>query len=484
MKTSLVVSFLKHTFHEFRVVRGFEITSVIILCVGAASCFAADEQSLLTGEELGAAYQAQWNQQLNDEIDARIEKYRKCDALAKGFAPGSTVRIHQVESAFLFGANLFNFDQFPDHEKNLKYRQGFRNLFNAATIGFYWKNFEPVRGQNRFQPGPHDTEEFWATCPNPTAQNEWRRPAPEPLLRFCEENGIAVHGHVMIYPPYHPSWLLQLHGADLDAAYRKRIRDLAEYYKGRIPQWDIVNESVNRSCTSEAPNDDICWGRKNLEVPKDYTFTCFQEAAKMLPPSVKLVINDSWRPIYPPFIRSLLARGAKIDVVGIQMHIFSRKAAAQIARGEKITPNNTSWDPADQIRMLKDLDTLGRPIHLSEITISAPEENPRGEEIQARLLRDNYRLWFSWPSINRITYWNVVDHVGLEILPSGFFAKDMRPKAVAWALDRLVNHEWRTNMTCPADADGAVRFRGFKGKYLLSGTGVDGKPLDLTITVQ
>ncbi|MBQ7190641.1 MAG: endo-1,4-beta-xylanase [Kiritimatiellae bacterium] len=467
-----------------RVFRVGEVASAFLLCISAVSSLAAEAKSPLTGEELGAAYQAQWNRQLNAEIDARIEKFRKGDAVAKGFAPGSTVRIRQVESAFLFGANLFNFDQFPDHEKNLKYQQGFRNLFNAATIGFYWKNFEPLRGQNRFLPGPHDAESFWATCPNPTAQNEWRRPAPEPLLRYCEGNGISVHGHVMIYPPFHPAWLAQLHGAELEAAYAQRIRDLAAFYKGRIPQWDIVNESVNRSCTPDAPNDDICWGRKQLEVPKDYTFVCFKEAEKMLPPEVKLVINDSWRPIYPPFIRSLLKRGAKIDVVGIQMHIFTKQAAAQIARGEKVTPNNTSWNPADQIQMLKQLDTLGRPIHLSEITIPAPEENARGEDIQARLLRDNYRLWFSWPTINRITYWNVVDHVGMEILPSGFFARDMRPKAVAWALDRLVNHEWRTNMTSPADADGTVRFRGFKGKYLLTGTGTDGKPLDLAITVE
>ena len=84
---------------------------------------------------------------------------------------------------------------------------------------------------------------------------------------------------------------------------------------------------------------------------------------------------------------------------------------------------------------------------------------------QARMIRDNFRLWFSWPSIYRITYWNLVDGTGAEILASGMYNKDLTKKPSYWAIDRLVNHEWKTKTRVVVDRDGMVRFRGFKGKY-------------------
>lgn len=133
------------------------------------------------------------------------------------------------------------------------------------------------------------------------------------------------------------------------------------------------------------------------------------------------------------------------------------------------------------MKMLGELDACARrPIHLSEVTIPAPRNvkglsREKADAIQAQMVRDNFRLWFSWPSINRITYWNLVDSVGGEILYSGFYNRDMTKKPAYFALHRLVNEEWRTNLHVKSDASGALSFRGFKGRYRLSWTGADGK---------
>ena len=50
----------------------------------------------------------------------------------------------------------------------------------------------------------------------------------------------------------------------------------------------------------------------------------------------------------------------------------------------------------------------------------------------------------------------------------------MTPKASYFALDRLINDEWRTRLTVKAGADGTVRFRGFRGAYRLSWRDVSG----------
>ena len=112
----------------------------------------------------------------------------------------------------------------------------------------------------------------------------------------------------------------------------------------------------------------------------------------------------------------------------------------------------------------------GLPIHLSEITISAPGGDERGEIVQAEISRNLYRLWFSIPDMAAITWWNVVDDCGAPGEPSvsGLFHRDMTPKKAYFALDRLINDEWRTRLTVKAGADGAVSFRGFRGAYRLS----------------
>ena len=57
---------------------------------------------------------------------------------------------------------------------------------------------------------------------------------------------------------------------------------------------------------------------------------------------------------------------------------------------------------------------------------------------------------------------------------SGLYDKDMNPKPAYVALDRLINHEWKTRLTLKADAGKPVAFRGFKGRYRVSYTDASG----------
>ena len=148
------------------------------------------------------------------------------------------------------------------------------------------------------------------------------------------------------------------------------------------------------------------------------------------------------------------------------MHLFNPADCEAIAQGR--TELRTPAQVRSQIAAAHA--RPGLPIHLSEITISAPGGDERGEEIQAEIARNLYRLWFSLPDMVAITWWNVVDDCGAPGEPSvsGLFHRDMTPKKSYYALDRLINDEWRTRTTVRAGADGAVAFRGFCGAYRLS----------------
>jgi GH35 family endo-1,4-beta-xylanase len=430
--------------------------------------------SAKSGDGLGQAYRDLWNSELQSTIDQNIEKYRKADAyiILEGVPEGTEVNVEQLEHDFEFGANIFNFDQLGSTRLNEKYKELFGTLFNSATIPFYWKTFEPEFGKPRYRASFEDSEEYWNKNREPWKEYHWRRPAPEKIIEFCESKNIHMHGHPLIWGNTkwnHPSWISK----DLDKVtemerlFNKRITEICTYYKDRIPSWDIVNESVDEEPAK--PRYGV--------IPDNYTFKSFKLAENIFPASVKMCINDSWRAVYPPFIRDLISRGAKIDVVGLQMHIFDSQSCLDVADGKTVFPNKTSWKPQDVIRYLESLDSLQRPIHLSEITIPSPGNAPVDDEIQAVIARDMYRLWFSWPSIYRITWWNVVDDCGAPGEPSksGLFTRSMEPKPAFYTLDNLINHEWKTNITVSTDENGIVKFRGFRGKYRLSWKDKSGK---------
>ena len=100
----------------------------------------------------------------------------------------------------------------------------------------------------------------------------------------------------------------------------------------------------------------------------------------------------------------------------------------------------------------------------------------KGQMIQAIIMRNCYRAWFAVEKMNGITWWNVVDDCGAPGEPSisGLFTRDMRPKTAYFAMDDLVNREWKTTTTAKASG-GKVSFRGFRGRYRLTWKGTDGK---------
>jgi hypothetical protein len=50
----------------------------------------------------------------------------------------------------------------------------------------------------------------------------------------------------------------------------------------------------------------------------------------------------------------------------------------------------------------------------------------------------------------------------------------MQKKPAYHALDRLINHEWRTVLNVTAKG-GKAEFRGFRGRYRLTWKGADGR---------
>lgn len=453
-------------------------------------------------DPLGSDWQAQWTPAFEQAIDARIEKHRKADAVVEGLPAGTEVKVEQTTSKFLLGSQMFNFNQLGSDAMNAEYRAAFTNLFNAATLAFYWKEFEPVEGKPRYTSGPRDLPEFWNAFDfkkdEPEQFVEWRRPAPDKLIDFCRANNIAMHGHAIIYVAWTPDWLWgKATTPELARAYYdNRVASIAKYYGDVIPQWDVVNESLNRDSTKENPDDADNWCRTrhpDMVLPPEFTRRAFEVAAANFPASVRLAINDAWsikNNAYAAFTKKLMCQGAKIDVVGYQKHIFNPRNFLTVASGFPCLTNGQTWNVNDETNRLSEIDQLGKPIHISEITIPSPRglgglTDDQADELQAKVTRAYYRLWFSWPSVDRITYWNLVDGMGIkhERMSSGWYNRDMTKKRVWHTMNHLFNEEWRTRLTTRADAAGRLTFRGFKGQYRLTWRDANGATQCRVVTV-
>ena len=121
--------------------------------------------------------------------------------------------------------------------------------------------------------------------------------------------------------------------------------------------------------------------------------------------------------------------------------------------------------------MLDRYSDFDRPIHITEITIPALPNSPDGERDQATVARNFYRLWFSHPRIEAISWWNLVDGTaakGEDKWNAGLLRRDFSPKPAFEALDRLINHDWKTVLETSSTARGEVAFRGFHGEYTVT----------------
>jgi GH35 family endo-1,4-beta-xylanase len=455
------------------------------MLISISPVIAAEMPPLPNPDVMSKEYWALWNDDVQAKIDERIETHRKANATVFliDVKPGTEVRIEQISHEFLFGANIFNFNQLGSKELDDKYKAIFGELLNSATIPFYWTQHEMDRGTVRYKTCAEDNPEFWAKIhsegKDPTQERFWRRPATDQIVEFCEQKGIFRHGHTLIWHSRGdglPTWMKKNSEdvPEMEKLFEARLLEIAKQYGDRINRWDVVNESRVDPSNPHHPKHDPnnpALGPFGV-MPIDYTYKVFKYAEQVFPNNVALSINDHMNgPDYFDQVGYLRLRGCRIDVVGVQMHLNHFYGNwPEIVKGAKIE------HPEYILNVMDRFDKLGIPLHMSEITIPATSNDETGWQVQANIARNLYRMWFSLPKIEAITWWNLVDGCNHPNDPStagqgmqGICTRQLEKKPAYHALDRLINHEWKTNIVQKADAERMlIAFRGFKGKYKVS----------------
>ena len=379
---------------------------------------------------------------LTDEaIDARIRKHRTAETtLTVTDGDGNplsnteatvTMRRHK----FLFGCNVYRWGGLKDKKLENAYRRRFAELLNFATLPFYWGGYERRRGK----------------------PDEARLRA---MAEWCRRQGIRTKGHPLVWHEVPARWHEDLPLGELRRLQLARVEREIKAFAGLIDTWDVVNEAIVMPERPE-PVGRLCKEMGNVKL-----IAAAFEVARKTHPKATLLLNDYIHDErFVQLIRRCLDAKVSLDVVGIQSHMH----------GGYMGPRKV-WEACERFAQ------FGKPLHWTEATILSGRlktwkrfdrvadwgSTPAGEKRQAAQAAEFYRVLFSHPSVEAITWWDFSDNGSWQSAPAGLVRTDMTPKPAYHELMKLIKGDWWTGpLTLTTDAAGRTEFRGFLGDYEL-----------------
>lgn len=290
------------------------------------------------------------------------------------------------------------------------------------------------------------------------------------MVELAEECGATPIGHTLVWHQQTPRWFFQTaEGEPLSCEralgnMRTHIAEVAGRYKGRVKQWDVVNEAI-----SDIPGEELRsspW----LEVAGEEFIAEAFRAAHAADPDAVLIYNDynielgEKRDKTLRLLKRLLDDEVPIHAVGIQGHWHLD------------VPNLNEIEEA-----IKQFAALGLRVMITELDLSVLPSNYQGADIsvrqelepelnpyrhglpdtvalrQAKRYEEMFQLFLRYQSvIDRVTFWGVHDGISwLNNFPVRgrtdyplLFDREHRPKPALAAVAREAHGASRVAVPC------------------------------------
>ena len=252
-------------------------------------------------------------------------------------------------------------------------------------------------------------------------QNRYNWDDADRLVKFGEDNDMAVIGHNLIWHSQLAPWFPIDENGDpvspdtLKARMKDHIYAVVGRYKGKIKGWDVVNEAIQDDGSyRKSPFYEI--------LGEEYIPLAFQYAHEA-DPDAELYINDygmnrpEKRERYVSLVNDLKNRGLRIDGIGMQGHMgMDYPDIAEFEKSIEAFANTgcnvmiTEWD-------MSALPTINRGANISDNVEYEKKLNPYPDglpedvsSVWNQRMEDFFELFLKHSDkITRVTLWGVSD---------------------------------------------------------------------------
>jgi endo-1,4-beta-xylanase len=330
-------------------------------------------------------------------------------AVARGTTLKALARRHRLSIGAAVNAHSLT-------SGDARYRATAAKTFNVATTEgeMRWAYTEPERGHYDFS-------------------------AANAVVSFARQHGMAVRGHNLVWFDENPAWLENgtFSRAQLVKILRRHITTVVSHFRGRVAQWDVVNEPLD----GNGHLRDSVWLRG---IGPSYIAKSFRWAHHA-DPHARLFVNEFGIEVpgrklngMVSLVSSLRRRRVPISGVGFESH-FGLTGTLSRKTGRALGPS------------MRRFDKLGVATAVTELDVALPA-HPSAHDLalQARVYTNALRGCLTTSTCRTVVVWGVDDgHSWVPQYSRGrgaatLFTSSYRPKPAYIAWRRLLGRASRS----------------------------------------
>ena len=310
-----------------------------------------------------------------------------------------------VFSAALIGAGFSN----AVADETIRDLAKERHRFIGTILNSEWFNdaiepeFEEIH-KTQFNVVVAENEmKFDATEPR---ENEFNFTKGDKMVEYAQANGLRVRGHALAWHSQVPGWVNNYSGKKemLLSVLKNHIDSVVGHWKGKVAEWDVVNEAINDDYNHDWRSTGSVWyegiGPEFLDSAFVWAHAadpdaelCYNDYA------VEWGINDGSKAGFVlDQVKRWKANGIPITCVGTQTHI-------EIAH--ETTPQNVR-------AFAKALAELDVTLNITELDIGFPKGSAgkltaADYEKQGHLYRQFMDVFLEEPNMGEFVIWGLTD---------------------------------------------------------------------------
>ena len=219
------------------------------------------------------------------------------------------------------------------------------------------------------------------------------------IVAFAQQNNMKIRGHTLVWHNQNPNWLAKGSWTrqTLLAAMKAHINGVLSHFKGKIIEWDVVNEAFDDNGAGALRS--TFW--QNI-IGSDYIDSAFTYAHQADPAALLFyndystcTINAKSTAIYN-MIRTMLANGVPIQGIGFQSHQQISDSTAGLYANMKANFDRFA--------------SLGLSLSITELDVRMPLPSDQTKlNTQAGMYRMFMQLALVTPSCHTFMMWGFTD---------------------------------------------------------------------------